>query len=469
MKLYGNTGSRGVARQRSAPGGAATAVLERPQGDSRRFRRGFLIYVLVMLLLIAAGLTVLWFRMDVYERSLPVRALEAWMDARSSADWAEVLTEQGVEPGFVDSQDLRSPEYYKNLSVYTDEAPAFTLSFAARPLLTVTLRPGEKLGFGCHGWTVDAVTAVDSGLAVYVPPGAVVTVGDAVVGPECLVQRDAQKLSLGVFEQGRGDIPGLDKYVLNRCFTVDNVTVTGPDGSALTPEYTVGNAYYYPPVTADVHIVAPADATVTVNGVALSAENADARSLPPETDEFALFEGIEDALPFTGESMGRTAWTVSGLVAAPEVAAALSDGTALTAEHTDGTWSFPSPPAGKPDPALAAEQETRIMEVFDAHIAYLGNRSGAMETNYARFIACLVPNGEAFTQARRARDSIIWAKGLNTHPDAHLGEVLRYHPDCFTAQVDFTPEGDPDGPVSSNIYIFVRYAGQWRVLRIVSK
>ena len=65
-------------------------------------------------------------------------------------------------------------------------------------------------------------------------------------------------------------------------------------------------------MTADVHIVAPADATVTVNGVALNAENADARSLPPETDEFALFEGIEDALPFTGESMGRTAWTVSG-------------------------------------------------------------------------------------------------------------------------------------------------------------
>jgi len=425
--------------------------------------------VIVMLVLIAAGLVYLWLRMDTYERSLPLRAVEAWMEGRSAEDWRQTLLEQGFPASFVDGLDLRDPDCYKNLSVYTDESPAYSLSFSTRPLLTVRLREGERLRFGKHGWEIAGITAADSGLAVYVPVGATVTVDGVAVGPECLEQRDAQKLSLGVFEAGRSDIPGLDKYVLNRCLTIDGVEVTAADGTVLTPSTSAGNAYYYPPLTADYRIVAPANAAVTVNGVTLTAENAAAEALPPDSDEFEMFEGVEDQLPFTINSLGRTAWTVEGLVAEPEVACTGASGAALTAERDGNTWDYPAEAAGKPDAALAAEQKDMVLACFDAHVAYLGNRGGAMENNYARFTAFLLPGGEAMDQALRARGSIIWAKGLKTHPDAALGEVLRYHADCFTAQVDFTPEGEPDGVLHSNIYIFVRSGNAWKVLRIVSK
>lgn len=477
MKLFGNTGSRGVPRTKperrpaAEPRAAATAtaVLDRPADDGGRFRRGYWTYVIVMLVIIAAGLVYLWLRMDTYERSLPTRAVETWMAGHSAGDWRQTLTEQGFQSSFVDGLDLAAPDYYKNLSVYTDETPAYSVSFSARPLLTVKLTAGEKLRFGKHGWTVGEVTASDGGLAVYVPEGATVTVDGVALGPECLEQRDAQKLSLGVFEAGRTDIPGLSKYVLNRRFTLEGVEVTAADGTVLTPSTSAGNAYYYPPLTSDYRIVAPADAAVTVNGVRLTAENAGMETLPPGGGEFEMFEGVEDRLPFVFASLGRTAWTVEGLVAAPEVTATSPAGAALTGTCSGNVWDFPSEPAGKPDAALAAEQKDLIMACFDAHVAYLGNRNGTMENNYARFIAYLLPDGEAMDQAVRARGSIIWAKGLKTHPDASLGEVLRYGADCFTAQVDFTPEGEPDGVLHSNIYIFVRSDGAWKVLRIVSK
>lgn len=476
MKLFGNTGTRGVPRTKPerrpeeyAAATTATAVLDRPADDGRRFRQGYWTYVIVMLVLIAAGLVYLWLRMDTYERSLPMRAVESWMDGRSAADWRQILTEHGFQASFVDGLDLDAPDCYKNLSVYTDESPAYTVSFSARPLLTLKLKAGEKLRFGKHGWSIGEVTAADSGLAVYVPATATVTVDGVPVGPECLEQRDAQKLTLGVFEAGREDIPGLTKYALNRCFTLDGVEVTAADGTALTPEYNVGSAFYYPPLTDTYRITAPADAAVTVNGVRLTAENAASQTLPPDGGEFEMFEGVEDRLPFAFASLGRTAWTVEGLVAEPEVAAVSAAGAALTGTRNGNEWDFPSEPAGKPDAALAAEQKDLIMACFDAHVAYLGNRNGTMENNYARFIAYLLPDGEAMDQAVRARGSIIWAKGLKTHPDAHLEEVLRYGADCFTAQVDFTPEGEPDGVLHSNIYIFVRSGGAWKVLRIVSK
>ena len=113
MKLFGNTGTRGVPRakpERQEPparaAATATAVLDRPADDGRRFRRGYWIYVIVMLVLIAAGLTYLWLRMDTYERSLPQRAVEAWMEDRSADDWRRTLTDQGFRASFVDGLDL---------------------------------------------------------------------------------------------------------------------------------------------------------------------------------------------------------------------------------------------------------------------------------------------------------------------------------------------------------------------------
>ena len=481
MKLFGNTSVKGrqsAPRPRAEDNPRVSTVELRSETVSvaakkqkkDRFVKVYLICVLCVLLIIAAGLLLLWRRMDVYERSRPARAVEAWIDATDSAGWRTLLSGMGVEDSYLSGLDLADAEYYKKLELYTDETPTFGVRFGKKTMLVASLKRGEALGFGSNAWEIGSVSLADSGFTVYAPVGAAVTVDGAPVPEDSLVQRDAQPLTLGVFEQGRDDIPGLSKYVLNDVFGVERVQVTDAEGNALSPAYSSGVSWYYPPLTSDYTVIAPAAAAVTVNGVTVTEENAASCRERGENDAYRIFDGIEDSLPFSLEAADRRIWTVEGLVARPAVAAVLSDGTALAAvNETNNTWEFEDVPVGAPDAALAAELEEYILNVFDAHIAYLGNRAGNFEGNYGRYTAYLVPGSEAAEQARRARESVVWAKGQNTHPTAVVKEVLRYAEDCFTAQVDFTPENDPDGDVNSNIFVFVRYNGEWRVVRVMNQ
>ncbi len=462
---------------------SATELLERPEttgneapetpaGKKKKssFVKGYVIYVIVMLAVIIAGLTFLWDRMDVYERSRPARAVEAWFAENTPADWKQLLLDAGFEAAYVEGLDLTAPEYYKRLGVYTDEIPVYNISFGSRrPMLTAQLKKGESLGFGSHRWVLDSVGAVDSGFTVFAPDGAKVLLNGVPVGQDCLVQRDAQKLTLSVFEENRTDIHGLTKYVLNRSFTAEGVTVIDAEGNELAPAYSADNACYYAPLTTTCRIIVPMGAVVTVNGVPLSGENAAAETTAVRSDEFKIFEGIESSLPFTWETAYRTTWTVEDLVAAPEVAAAMPDGTALQAETAGGVWDFPTPRAATPDDALKAELHDYIMEVFDAHMAYLGNRDDDLAGNYSRFSKYLVPGSEAQTQAVGAQISLVWYHDMDTRPNAELKEVLRYAPDCFTARVEFADGSLREGQIYHNIYIFVRYGDGWRVVRIVNE
>ena len=445
------------------------AAAKRPLRDSRRFLRGYLIYVAALLLVIIAALGFLWDRMDVYERSRPERAIESWMEDNSAVDWRQTLLDQGVEPAYVNSLDLEHPEFYKRLGEYTDETPVYTVSFGGSPMLSVKLRQGEALGFGSHRWRMGDVEALNSGFTVYAPDGATVCLNGVPVGPECVAERNAQALTLGVFEENRTDIPGLTKYVLDRTYTPAGVTVTDADGADLPLSYSAGKSHYYAPMTRDCTIFVPAGAAVTVNGVPLNGQNAVSETREAAEDPYAIFKGVESFLPFECEKTYRTTWTVEGLVAQPEVRASLPDGTALEARVENGVWDFPSPPVGVPDEALKKENHDMIMDVFDAHMAYLGNRDDNLAKNYSRFSKYLVPGSEAQTQAVGAQISLVWNHDMDTYPHAELKEVLRYGQDCFTARVEFGAGSLREGQIYHNIYIFVRYGDAWRVVRIVNE
>ena len=131
--------------------------------------------------------------------------------------------------------------------------------------------------------------------------------------------------------------------------------------------------------------------------------------------------------------------------------------------------TFVLAPSLEPDAEFGAAMEERILKVFDAYIAFLGNRNGDLNGNYQRYLNYLVPGSEAQTQAVGAQVSLIWNHEMDTYPRAELKEVLRFGPDCFTARVEFEAGSLRDGSVYNNIYIFVRYGGEWRVVRIVNK
>ena len=473
MKLYGSKSGRHTLQETAS---SAVATIEKPApkaareqkdpGPCRapkkrmRFLTGYLIYLVLFLLLIAAGLNLLWVRMDAYERSRPYRAMDALMDVTGAEGWRAKLSDLGVEEGFIDTLQLEEANYVKRLGEYSDEKPVYNICFGKKTMLIAVLKEGSPLRFGLNEWELDSLKPVDSGLTVFVPEDAVITVRGERIGSECLVQRDAQSVTLCPLEATREDLPGLSKYVLNQCFSVEYITVTDAEGSELTLAHQTGNAYYYPPLTSGYVIHAPSLVTVTVNGIELTEDNAEITRQPLED-----FAGLEDSIPVLPEDL---TYVIDGLIARPRVKAVFSDGKELAVqEETEDRWTFRL----VTDEEFAASQEEYILEVFDAYIAFLGNRGGDLDQNYRRYLAYLVPGSDPADRAQQSLISLYWIKGRDKALDGvNIREVLRYSDDCFTAWLDYTRRIDENTEDnSSSLFIFVRYNAQWRVIRILNK
>ena len=451
----------------------ATAVAERPPATvvdaepewnpekrTSHFWRGYLIYILVFLLIIAAGLSVLWLRMDAYERSRPYRPMDALMEANTPESWRKQLFSAGVAESYLDTLDFNAASYTKKLGVYTDEHPVYSIRFGKKTMLTATLRESRPLRFGFREWMLDSLTLVDSGLTVFVPENATVKLNGTKLGAEYIAERNAQNITLGPLETVRNDIPGLTKYVLNHVFSADGILVTDAEGNDLDLGMQKGTAYYYPPLTSGYVIEAPNAVNVTVNGVTLTDGNAEITHKPLED-----FEGLGDSVPVRPEDL---TYVIDGLIAVPEVKAVFPDGSELYPAETDeDRWIFRL----EPDADFGKTMEDRILTVFDAYIAFLGNRNADLYGNYRHYLSYLVPGSEAAQRAEKSLDSLYWVKGRDTSLDSvSVGDVIRYGDDCFTAWIDFTRRlvdgGDDD---NSYIFIFVRYNNEWRVVRVMNK
>ena len=445
------------------PAGSAAppaSVPPKPPKQKGRFWTGYLIFVLAFLVIIGAGLTVLWLRMDAYERSRPYRPMDALMASTSADGWRSQLSNAGVESSFLDTLDFGAANYTKKLGDYSDEQPVYSIRFGKKTMLTAILREGAALRFGFHAWEVDSLTLVPSGLTVFVPENATLKRNGVPVGEECIAARNAQSVELGPLESGRDDIPGLTKYVLDHCYAADGITVTDAVGNTLELGMQKGKSYYYPPLTPGYVIEAPSDVTVTVNGLELTEENAEITRVPLED-----FDGLGDSVPVHPADV---TYVIDGLVAVPEVQAAFADGSPLTpVEVTEDRWTFRL----MPDRAFGAAQEEYILKVFDAYIAFLGNRNGDLNGNYRRYLAYLVPGSEAASRAEKSLASLYWVQGRDTTLEAvTVGDVMCYGDACFTAWLDFTRrllDGGEDN--ASYLFLFVRYNNEWRVVRVMNK
>ena len=435
---------------------------EKPEKKKKHlsFAYGYLIYILVFLAIIFVGLNILWRRMDAYERSRPYRPMDQLMSDHNASDWRRILSEAGVEDGYLDTLALDQASYVKKYGDYTDDKPVYSIRFGKKTMLTAFLKDGGSLSFGYHTWILDRFATVDSGLSVFAPEGATVFVNGSPVGPDCLIQRDAQDVTLGALESGRSDIPGLTKYLLNDCFTDERITVKDADGEQLTLGYQKGNSYYYPPLTSDYVILAPSLVTITVNGITLSEENAIITRTP-----LADFEGLGDSVPVHPEDLR---YEIDGLVARPVVKAILPDGSNLPTDEEEGNrFVFRL----HTDESFAEEQKPLIFKVFDAYIAFLGNRDAQLAQNYQTYLSYLVPGSEAAERASMSLGSLTWVTGRDAALESvSLNSLIRYSEDCFTALLDFNrklPDGTDDQ--NSALFLFVQYQGQWRVLRVMNK
>ena len=422
-----------------------------------RFGKGYLVYMLVLTGLLFAGLAVLWFSMDLYERSRPQNEIKELLEEKDSAYWNRYLLDCGVGESYLNTLSLSDVSFYKKMDAYTDEAPAYGVRFGKTAMLVVTLKAGRELGFGFHQWEIDSIRLLGSGLYIYAPENARIRVRGELIGEEYLVKRNAQPLALNELEAGRDDAPSLSQYRIDSIYDNTEVSVEDAEGNELSLSYEQGKAYYYAPVTHTYVIKAPASAELTVNGVVLTEANAKI-----DTEPNAYFEGLESYLSFTPEI---TVYTVDGLVLRPTVEAEDSGGLTLSCAEEENGFVFTPETVEEITPEISRLTK----DAFDAYIAYLGNKGGNWASNYDYYTRFLVPGSEAADRARKARSSLSWVKGRNTALQAMSIEGYTiYADDCFTAQINFTVATDKAEGTNGLLFVFVKYLEQWRIVRVMN-
>jgi len=421
------------------------------------FAKGFMIYMLCLFVLVMVGLAVLWMRMDVYEKSQPDRAVEAFMSETDSGCWAKLLAEKGVGESYLAQLNLEDVDYNKKWELYTEEVPTYNVCFGGIDACTVSLKKGKELSFGCHEWQIDRIALGESKLCVYAPATAEICVGGEDISGRCLMQENAQELSLGLFDANREDIDGLARYQLETVYDIEDVTVRDSGGNLLELSYSSGLSYYYAPFMSDYRIVAPTDCTVTVNGIVLTSENA-----RMETGGYEDFDGIE---AYVRAVPTQTVYTIEGLIMPPEILVQADNGDILEAV-VDGTdYLYDALPEEIP-----GQLSDYVLTVFDAYIAYSGNRNNNFAANYSRYLSYLAPGSEAVDRARQAQRSLKWIAGRDTKlQSAQIKAYIPYSEDLFTCQIDFTMAGDEKEDANTYLFVFVKYNGVWKVARVLNK
>lgn len=421
-----------------------------------KFAMGFTIYMASLFCIILVGLVLFWRRMDAYEQSRPEHEMEALLGRTDAAYWRDVLLEQGVGEHYVDTLDLEHASFYKRMDVYTDGEPAYGIRFGEEDMLIVRLKEGQGLSFGYHLWQTGSIDVLESSLCIYAPVDAVIRVHGRELDRGCLVQENAQELSLGIFEQNRREIGGLAKFQPGNVYDMDGVTVADGRGNLLELSYSSGNAYYYPPLTDDYTITVPAGSSVRVNDILLDGNN----SLK-ETRSDEDFEGIEGFLPFVP---GQDVYRVEGLILPPEVTVETAAGNRLTEDVDARNYLY------EIDDEMPEALSGYVMEVFDAYVAYSGNRNGELERNYSRYKSFLVPDSEAAKRAYNSRVSLSWASGRDTRlKSADVGKYAAYSEDLFSCRINYSLVDDETEDANAYLFIFCKYNGQWRVVRVLNK
>lgn len=450
------TAGKKVKERLTLPDNGGKNKFRKNKSGKNKFAVGFSIYMLSLFCVVLVGLALFWRRMDAYEQSRPEHEMEALLARTDGIYWRGILVEQGVGEHYADTLELENTSFYKRMDFYTDEEPVYGIRFGKVDMLIVRLKEGQELSFGYHLWQVGGIDVLESSLCIYAPSDAVLRVHGQELDRDCLIQENVQELSLGIFEQNRQDIGGLARYQPRHIYDMDGVTVEDSTGNLLELSYSSGNSYYYPPLTDDYTITVPTGSTVTVNGIVLDGENASA-----ETRSNGDFEGIEDFLPFVP---GQDVYRLEGLIMPPEVTVKTAAGNRLVSAVDGRDYLY------EIEDEIPEALSEYVMDVFDAYVAYSGNRDGNLAKNYYRYMSFLVPDSEAAKRAYQAQSSLQWAAGRDTRlKSAGIRKYAAYSDELFACQINFSLVNEETEDTNAYLFIFCKYNGEWRVVRILNK
>lgn len=355
------------------------------------FGRALILYTLVLLVIIAAGLAVLWKYLEAYEFTRPENVMEQFEQMANEQYWETAVTSSFVvspsefetESGLVEElclSLLRDGQMsYVEDEAYTEAAPVYLVSVNGIELCRVYMSPqeGGEAGFGLQYMSINKVELLAEFIApqsrtvsITAPADAVVTLNGITVGEGYISSEAPDASVLPELEPEATEL--LRRYDIPGIYGTVEIAATSAEGETLEAVSSDqdGAVFPLPEGNLSVTVYAPEGAVLSVNGVEL-----DESYKTGESVTLALFEGLESY----GTAPAMEAWEVSGLHLEPVISAAAADGTELSAPYLqDGAYVFQ--PAA--DAELESSQRDYAEKFYELYAAFASNKDEKIDTNY---------------------------------------------------------------------------------------
>lgn len=368
------------------------------------FWKFLLIYCLVLLLIIAAGLAVLWKFMDSYENSRPLNTAENYVRSHDFEYWSQGAA-SAVGAGKFDVRNATLEDYGVTVDINRMSCVSagregdrcwYTVKSAGSDIARLTLSEGGSAGFGMKLWNVDAcdfMAGKAASLRVVIPERAVLSVNGVTVDSSYITDEHAQlscepEVSFDTAPQGT-------EYTVTDLRGPAELTVTDGSGKRLEPLDTDGSVVQYAPAAdISVKLMVPAGSTVSANGADITGQYLE--------EPGNILSGLAACAPGSAEF-----YSLENLMSHPDIKVLSSDGEELLPAIKGGGRICYMPGADK---KLPENFDAFVLNFAHAYITFSTNYGGEPMENYKKLSPYLLPDTELFGRLTDTVGNLVWAK-----------------------------------------------------------
>ena len=215
---------------------------------SKRFVTGMLVYALVFLVVLMAGLWLLWDYIDAYEQSRPLNTIKAYVNSVTAEDMCEGSADlldnldshvQSREEACQVIRDsaVQSLSYARKSGESTEERQVYVLRCGRQVIGQLAISAGEPDWYGFRVWSVtetsfDFSHLLGESVSVTVPSDFTVSANGVALDETYITERDIPYSTLEAF-YGEFPLPSMVTYTAENFLGECTLAVTDRDGNAV--------------------------------------------------------------------------------------------------------------------------------------------------------------------------------------------------------------------------------------------
>lgn len=420
------------------------------------YLRSLIIYCLVLIVIIGAGLLVLNSFLKSYEASRPDNTVEEFMASRESYFWTEGLREL-VNKGFNEFTlsgaelsdfgiDTSAPISWRSVVTDSKTEQSYEVRMGSSKICTLLLRASNDVGFGMKNWVVsDWEFSMPGGtdIRLSVPSGCTATINGVEVSADYISGMGSISLSL---EHDFDIPPAAEIYEIKGMLGPADIKAFDAEGKELSAESVAANHVEFLPVaTESFSFLALEDAQVYINGQEISGSLC------------APFElGLE------GES-SLLLYECDGLHGEPDIRV-VQDGEVVSPIALPVGECYIPGASEEIDGDLAKFLEGFIY----AYVNFTANKDKNADGNFAALSGYLLPGSELYKLIADTIENIAWAttSGLEYNSISY-SDLIPLGNDKYICSIAYDISytlGTSDlNVVDGNLVLIEKHDGKYRV------